>query len=127
MIRVISGAIGTELKNSRSKPFSLPPEQEKRLVERGVAAYVSQDAAGAGPSPIPEYDVKTNANRLKDLLKAIGLTAAVGMTKQEMVNALDAHYLPDSGDTGGGDDESDDEGDDDGEEPPDLGGDGIVR
>ena len=124
MIKIISGSFGAGLKNSRSGAFTLPDEEEKRLVDRGVAAYVNEGALLAEPGALdapPEYSVDTNANTLRELLKGAGLKAAVGMSKQEMVNALDAFYMPDGDEDGDEDDE-----DGGGAKMPELDGDGIV-
>ena len=40
---------------------------------------------------IPEYSVDMKADELREIGKLCGLTFKVGMTKAEMVEALDAH------------------------------------
>ncbi len=40
MIKIISGTYGPKRLNSKSDPFTLPAEEEKRLVSLGVAEYV---------------------------------------------------------------------------------------
>ncbi len=46
MIRITSGTVRTSqgLKTSKDKPFSLPPEEERRFIDRKVAARVYQEA-----------------------------------------------------------------------------------
>lgn len=46
MIKITSGTCRTSLglKTSKDKPFSLPPAEEQRLIDRNVAARVYQEA-----------------------------------------------------------------------------------
>ncbi len=41
MIKIIKGTYGTKRLNSKSAPFSLSEAEEKRLVDLGIAEYVS--------------------------------------------------------------------------------------
>ena len=108
------------MKRPGDKPFSLSPAEEARLVARKVARYVElpqmpetedehtyDDADGTpigfdetppelpdlpnGVIGIPEYSVDMKATELREIGKLCGLTFKVGMSKQEMVDALDAH------------------------------------
>ena len=92
-------------------PFSASPEREAELVKKGVARYVEEvnhveddnipDDAPIGfdempPLPegvigIPEYSVDMKVDQLREIGKMCGLTFKVGMSKQEMVDALDKH------------------------------------
>ncbi|MBR4193758.1 MAG: hypothetical protein IKQ54_05460 [Oscillospiraceae bacterium] len=63
MIQMISGftGVGTKLMGPKDGPFELPPEAEKRLVERGVAEYVGTalasppaDDGESAPAPTGE-------------------------------------------------------------------------
>lgn len=91
-------------------PFSVSPECEAELVKNGIARYVEAphieeenmvDDAPIGfdempPLPegvtaIPEYSVDMKATELREIGKLCGLTFKVGMSKQEMVDALDKH------------------------------------
>lgn len=91
-------------------PFSVAPEREAELVKKGIARYVDAphieednipDDAPIGfdempPLPegvigIPEYSVDMKATELREIGKLCGLTFKVGMSKAEMVAALDAH------------------------------------
>lgn len=118
MIEIICGVYGG--KNGMKRPgdgaFSLPADEEARLVARKVARYVGtpaqadteddlpgdvNDSAPIGfdempPLPegvigIPEYSVDMKATELREIGKLCGLTFKVGMTKEEMVAELDKH------------------------------------
>ena len=115
MIKIKSGVYGyknkkgsVQPKTSKDAPFSLSPEAEARLVKRGVAVYVTADS---GAEPKPEYDADTKVNDLRDLMTAVGLTFNVGMTKADMIAALDEYYgVDDDGEGNDGDDEDSDGG-----------------
>lgn len=124
MIRMISGTYGGRdgLKRASDGPFSLPANEEARLVERGVAVYVGNvetplvgfdetppaDGEGAEPNGadelpklpelpegvtgIPEYSVEMTAAELREIGKACGLSFAANMGKAKMVDALDAFF-----------------------------------
>lgn len=109
MIKIINGVYGHYLngkvvpKDKKSAPFELSPEQEKRLVDARVAAYVgSTESAGSagvgevkdlpeGITGVPEYSMENTAAELREIGKLCGLTFKVGTTKAEMVAALDKH------------------------------------
>jgi hypothetical protein len=87
MIQMISGTtrVGAETKDSASGPFSLPAEQEKSLVQCGVARYVSYgELQGRGAD--------MGARELRAMLEEAGLSAEIGATRAEMVAMLDEHY-----------------------------------
>ena len=117
MIRIIKGVYGhvpnpdtgiVVPKTSKDEPFSLSPEQEKRLVSIGVAEYVEAPAAPAIPEPkdvdgAPKAEVEISASEpeddgltldemsakeLREYGKELGLTFRVGMTKAEMREAI---------------------------------------
>ena len=107
MIRIIKGVYGhvpnpttgiVVPKTSKDEPFSLSPEQEKRLVSLGVAEYVGAPVAPAEPEPIadePAASVEAepslddmSAKELREYAKSLGLTLKVGMTKAEMREAI---------------------------------------
>ncbi len=117
MIRIIKGVYGhvpnpkagiVVPKTSKDEPFSLSPEQEKRLVSIGVAEYVNAPAAPAIPEPedvdsTPEAEIpageagndgptlnEMSAKELREYGKELGLTFRVGMTKAEMREAIEA-------------------------------------
>lgn len=113
MIRIIRGVYGfldeggiVRPKTEESAPFMLLPEQEARLVRLGVAEYVGAAveipeepvdlAEAVGPISIEEepeeersladYSVK----ELREIGKDYGLTFKVGMSKAEMISAIEA-------------------------------------
>lgn len=120
-VKQANGKCRVVAKGSEDGPFSADPEQEARLVAMGLAQYVEQpqdetfDEDGApigfdetppedfdedgeelpelpeGVTAIPEYSVDMKATELREIGKLCGLTFKVGMTKEEMVAALDAH------------------------------------
>lgn len=103
-----------------SEPFSLEPEREAELVKLGMAEYViepvedtnedeDEDEGGEDGKPIgfdeipedtelpegveeiPAYSVDMKATELRKIGEMCGLTFKVGMSKVEMVAALDEH------------------------------------
>lgn len=104
MIQIISGVYGTKtgMKRASDGSFKLSAKEEARLVNRGVAKYVGaptveppedEDAPELpdGVTGIPEYSIETSAKELREIGKLCGLTFKVGMSKAEMVAALDKH------------------------------------
>ena len=118
MIEMIAGVFGLPVKQPNGKtrvvakgpkdgPFAASKEQEARLVSMKLARYVElpeeDDEAGApigfndmpelpeGVTAIPEYSEESTAKELREIGKLCGLTFKVGMTKAEMVAALDEH------------------------------------
>lgn len=127
MIKIIKGTYGhvpnpkagiVVPKTSKDEPFSLSPEQEKRLVSLGVAEYVNA-APEAEPETEPAEDMTPEAEEaiaaalgdmseaeddepegptledmtakeLREYGKTLGLTLKVGMTKAEMREAIEA-------------------------------------
>ena len=116
MIKIVCGVYGHYIdgrvvaKNSESEPFSLTPRQEAELVAKGVAAFVDEVAevshteASApvgfdempelleGVTAIPDYSIDSKADELRKIGKLCGLTFKVGMSKAEMVEALDGFF-----------------------------------
>lgn len=129
MIKMIAGVFGLRVKqpNGGSRivgmgpndgPFSVDPEREAELVAKGIARYVEppvvEDAEGVEDNghigfdetppvgeavTVPEYSVEMKATELREIGAQFGLSFKVGMTKAEMVAALDAHFA--EGDTEG--------------------------
>jgi len=101
----------------------LPPDMEARLVAEGVARYVDKPAADIRFAQVPSGDTKQDAesekeslealkvSELREMLKARGLPCRVGMTKAEMIKALQGMG---------------DEAEDDGDSPPVLNAEGPV-
>lgn len=121
MIKMIRSTYGLPVNgvvkpmDKNSGPFNAGEAQEKRLVERGYAVYVDDVVEGAddsapigfgetppqdfeelpelpeGVTAIPEYNADMKQTELREIGAMCGLTFPVGMTKKEMVAALDAH------------------------------------
>lgn len=103
MIQIIRGVYGhyvdgtVHAKGVDSEPFSLPPEQEKRLVKQGIAVYVSAPNAAQKELPelppdvtaISEYSVDMKPDELRAIAKEMGLTFRFGTSKADMVAAMD--------------------------------------
>lgn len=132
MIKIICGVYGhytggmVVAKDKNSAPFSLPPEREAELVALGVAAY-AEDTMEETPTPIgfdevpelpegvldiPEYSIDMKADELRKIGKLCGLTFKVGMSKADMVAALDAFFAEHIDDEDYYEDEEEDEDDD---------------
>lgn len=119
MIRMICGVYGHYVdgrvvpKDKTSKPFSLDPEQEARLVRVGVAAYVEEKLTDAlpelpeGVTAVPAYSMETKADDLRKIAKQLGMTFPVGTTKAEMVAQMDAFLEEHTEDEGNLDDDVD--------------------
>lgn len=110
MIQIIAGVYGRPMPDGtvkamdkNSEPFEGTPEQEERLIRLGLAVHVNDGTPiGFDETPpvedlpegvieIPEYSTKNTATELREIGKLCGLTFKVGMSKAEMVAALDAH------------------------------------
>ena len=109
MIKIIRGTYGRKEGNrvvpmtKDSEPFELAPEQEARLVTLKVAAYVDGVPVATnninkggeqlpdGVEGVPEYSAESSAKELREIGKSLGLNFKVGMSKAEMVAALDKH------------------------------------
>lgn len=99
MIKIINGVYGhfdgvrVSPKTSKDAPFSLDPSAEKRLVDCGVAEYVTSEKT----LPPPDDGNGDNAedissltyNELKAMAKDRGISA-FGVTKEELVKQLSA-------------------------------------
>lgn len=139
------GARHVSPKNRRDEPFLLPDAEAARIVGLGIAEYVSGAVAtaatppaapnpnapngGTGDAPeTPEYSSANTVAELRAIGKGAGLTFKVGMSKQQMLDALDAYYSADSDDDGAdpgadADDDQDEDQDDetsDDEDAPNL-------
>lgn len=98
MIKIVQGVYGHYTgksvvpKDKHSEPFQLTPEQEKRLVEQGVAVYVDKQPAVNG-SPTDKMSIEDmSAKELRDYGKSLGLTFKVGTKNAEMREAI-SRYL----------------------------------
>jgi hypothetical protein len=112
-----------------------PPKESKESTPKGVATGTDersgQDASdnipdGGGGSDgsknitdIPKYSADMKAAKLRELMEGCGLTYMVGMSKVDMVAALDAYFGVKKADGDENTDDADDTDDDGG--PPNLG------
>ncbi len=122
MIKMIRGVFGLPVNgiikamDKNSGAFEAGAEQEARLIRLGLAVKVEvEDGEPAntidetvdtdtpigmdempplpeGVTGIPEYSVDMKATELREIGKQCGLTFKVGMSKPEMVAALDKHF-----------------------------------
>lgn len=99
MIKIISGVYGyrggasVKPKTANDAPFSLPSEEEERLVKRGIAEYVDgepntepEDWGG-----IPEYNADMKVEELRAIAKKLGLSFKGGTSKEDIVEAIDKY------------------------------------
>ena len=107
MIKIIQGTYGYIDENGIVKPktakdasFELEDKsREAELVALGVAEYadgteliIDEETGGVVVDGVPEYSTDLKAAELRDIAKAyMGLTFAVGTTKAEMVEQMDAY------------------------------------
>lgn len=131
MIKIVCGVYGHYIdgkvvaKDKNSEPFALSPEKEAELVAKKVAVYVNEPIVDVEPEgnaeeaapigfdeipddviPIPEYSINMKAAELREIGKLCGLEFEAGMTKAQMVAALDQHIEENTVD---GDEEEDEE------------------
>lgn len=115
MIEMIAGVFGlpvdgiVKAMDKKSGPFKASAEQEARLVKLGLAKFVDEpagekiapigfdeapsdpDVLPDGVTGIPVYSAEMKVSELREIGKMCGLTFKVGMTKEEMVSALDEY------------------------------------
>ena len=120
MIKMIRGVFGlpvdgiVKAMDKNSGPFIAGAEQEERLINLGLAERVgdvpdlppAEDETVDTDAPIgfdempplpedvdgiPEYSVEMKATELREIGAMCGLTFKVGMSKADMVAALDKH------------------------------------
>ncbi len=95
MIRIISGAYGGKngLIRPNDPPFSLSPEKEKRLVDRGVAEYVIENGIQLhDDSSIPVYDISMTEKQLRGLADVYKIDHKKVKGKQNLIDLLDSHF-----------------------------------
>lgn len=124
MIKIIKGAYGYRIgqaivpKTPNDAPFSLTPEKEKELVERGIAAYVTEavtasaDAVQGSVTPgaptgktDPSYNAGMGLAELKAIAKEYGVDASKATSKAKVVEMIDAARA--TAETAGGSEEDD--------------------
>lgn len=107
MIKIIQGTYGyidengiVKPKTAKDAPFELEDKsREAELVALGVAEYadgteliIDEETGGVVVDGVPEYSTDLKAQELRDIAKEyMGLTFAVGTTKAEMVEQMDAY------------------------------------
>lgn len=134
MIEMKAGVFGLPIKGKDGKtvsikgmdknsgPFEAGAEQEARLVALGMAVYVDKSVDTTEPdavtelpelpdgvTAISEYSVENTVKELRAIGELCGLTFKVGMTKAEMVEALDANIKANTDDDAEPDATPDDE------------------
>ena len=123
MIKIISGIYGrTNPKTSKDDPFSLTPKEEKRLVDRGVAAYIT---GGTAPDLANEtdplaYNMDMTLRELVEVAGRYGVDASKMRKKAEVIAAIDAVVAEKENNDppDGENDPPDDNGGGDNEQPP---------
>lgn len=112
--------LGVQTKGPNDEAFEVDDNEAKRLVDLGIAKYIGdtpvatveesadEDNAsvntpeteapteseyeGDSVTDIPEYSSDSTVAELRAIAKAEGISFKVGMTKSEMVEALDEHF-----------------------------------
>lgn len=113
MITIIKGVFGwtgnghVQPISAKDGPVSLPADVERRLVNAGIAAYVSDASAQSAPeqsapAPRPEaddlppgaprYSEDMTKAQLAAVMDAAGVPHSDSMTKSAMLTALDRYY-----------------------------------
>lgn len=142
MIKIVKGTYGQRIgeriipKTEADGPFETTPEQERRLVDLGVAVYVeTKSVANKAPEDLPaaptgaetgsedvdqlpEYNADMKLDELKEIAKAYGVDASDARKKADVIAMIEAAKADDQDDEDP-DDETP-EGDDDGEAPPSI-------
>jgi hypothetical protein len=120
-IKIIAGSYGYRPEGAKSvtlitkqhPPVVVSDTEAERLIELGVAVIVENDIPLTRPGESrdmgerPEYSMKNKADELKALMDEFDLKYEDGITKQQMVDALDAFF--DTPDDNEEEDEEDDE------------------
>ena len=106
LIKIVKGVYGyldgatVKPKTPKDAPFELNDKRAAELVTDEVAVYVTEDGemfiddetGGVVVGMVPEYSTEMKASELRDIAKEhMGLTFAVGTTKAEMVEQMDAY------------------------------------
>lgn len=109
MIKMICGVYGHYVdgqviaRNKNSEPFEIAPEREAQLVALGYAEYVDfvpidmpigfdEVPPDESEAAEPSYSIDTSAKELREIGKEHGLSFKVGMSKSDMIAALDAYF-----------------------------------
>lgn len=101
MIQMISGftGVGTKLMGPKDGSFELPPEAEKRLVERGVAEYVGTalasppaDDGESAPAPTGE----NTSGAVEPAEAPLAPPAAAEPDSKDCIDIVDGHMTVES-------------------------------
>lgn len=126
-IKIISGIYGyrpagskvIEPKRAGDPAFQVEDAEAARLVSLKVAAYVDENSSSKSeteaPKGIPSYNADMKSTELREIMSDYGIPYKVGMSKADMVAALDEYFKEESGEDSDGGSEGDEEA------PPDLG------
>jgi hypothetical protein len=99
MIKIISGTVRTSqgLKTSKDKPFSLPPKEEQRFIDRKVAARVFLEEVMepvATPPVAPQGEgVDVNTSEQNDAQKAEEASANLDVDQLKSMKLDDLKQL----------------------------------
>ena len=123
-VKIVNGIYGykpegskhVEPKRPSDPAFLLDDREAERLVASKIAEYAGEtpdtviEAApkSGGNAEFPQYSVEMTVEKLREIMAQCGLGFKVGMSKVNMVEALDEYFAK-----GGAEDTN-------GEEPPDL-------
>lgn len=126
-IKIISGIYGyrpagskvIEPKRAGDPAFQVEDAEAARLVSLKVAAYVDENSSSKSETEaskgIPSYNADMKSTELREIMSDYGIPYKVGMSKADMVAALDEYFKEESGEDSDGGSEGDEEA------PPDLG------
>lgn len=106
IIKIIVGSYGYRPEGTGSvtlitkhhPPITVSAAEAERLVELGVAKTIESNipltAPGDNPDADtkPQYSMKNKSDELKVLMDEFGLEHEEGMTKQQMIDALDEFF-----------------------------------
>ena len=107
----------TPIKETPDKAVATAPEQSTK---DEPSNNIPEDTDGfkdkiEAPSEIPSYSVDMKSTELREIMSDYGIPYKVGMSKADMVAALDEYFKEESGEDSDGGSEGDEEA------PPDLG------
>lgn len=103
-IKIVSGVFGWkhgaayDLVRAGDPAIEVEEKLAHRLVKQKVAQYVEAPAEEGnmpdlpdGVYPVPAFSIDNTVAELREIAKQCGVTFKVGMTKEDMVAALEAH------------------------------------
>lgn len=95
-IKITAGVFGWnhgtyELVKAGAPPIEVDDALAQRLVDKGVAEYVTAAAVVEEPESIPEYSTRNTVKELQAIGEQFGITFEEGMTKAQMVEILNQY------------------------------------